>query len=168
MKRSMSDGSLQIELSDPAGAADGEALREAVAAALASRGVTHAELDVAVVHDAEMHALNRRWLAHDYTTDVLSFPLGGDGTAGDPLSGQVIVNPDYAAREAATHNWPSHERPAATRELMLYAAHGTLHVCGLDDQTDEQRAEMRRAEAAALAACGVNVPVGHVRPPAAR
>lgn len=114
-----------------------------------------------------MHALNVRWLKHDYPTDVLSFPLGGEGTPGDPLSGQVVVNPDYAAREAVDHQWPPHELSAATRELMLYVAHGTLHICGFDDRTDEQRAAMRRAEAAALAACGVEAPPGHVPAPRA-
>ncbi|QDT18181.1 rRNA maturation RNase YbeY [Alienimonas californiensis] len=139
-------------------------LAAAAVAALKVGGAVAAQLELAVVHDAEMHALNVRWLKHDYTTDVLSFPLGGAGTPGDPLSGQVIVNPDYAFREAAGHAWPPHELSADLRELMLYVAHGTLHVCGFDDQTDAQLSEMRAAEAAALAACDVAVPPGHGSP----
>ena len=108
-----------------------------------------------------MLADNVRWLGHDWTTDVLSFPLGGDGTPGDPLAGCIELNPAEAARRASEHDWPPHALPPATRELMLYAAHGALHLCGLDDATDAQRAEMRAAEAAALAACGVAVPAGH-------
>ncbi len=99
---------------------------------------------------------------------MLSFPLGGEGTPGDPLSGQVVVNPDYAAREAVEHRLAAARTVRLRRgELMLYVAHGTLHLCGFDDRTDEQRAEMRRAEAAALAACGVEVPPGHVPAPRA-
>jgi probable rRNA maturation factor len=140
-------------------------LCDAVRAALEVGGATHAAVDLAVVGDAAMHALNRRWLDHDYTTDVLSFLLE-EGGAGEPLEGQVIVNPDEAARRAAEHQWPignqpGGERPAALRELTLYAAHGTLHLCGMDDATAEQRAEMRRAETAALAACEIAVPPGH-------
>ena len=131
-------------------------LVRAVEAALRSRGVEEATVELAVVGDAAMHGFNNRWLGHDYPTDVLSFVLEED-----PLEGQLFVNPDYAAREAAAHNWPDHELPAAARELMLYAAHGALHLCGLDDATEQQRRAMRRAEAAALAACGVPVPAGH-------
>ena len=136
-------------------------LRSAVEAALRTRGVPRATVELAVVGDAAIHELNRRWLRHDYPTDVLSFLLEpGSGTAA--MEGQLFVNPDYAAREAAAHHWPEHGLPPATRELMLYAAHGALHLCGLDDATDDRRAEMRRAEADALAACGVAVPAGHV------
>ena len=166
----MSDRLLLVDYRDETDSADRDALCAAVTAALERRGVQHAAIDLAVVGDAAMHEYNRRWLGHDYPTDVLSFlleegggiaTLGGGGWAIEPLGGQVIVNADYAAREAAAHDWPPHELSAATRELMLYAAHGTLHLCGLDDRTDQQRAGMRRAEAAALAACGVAVPDGH-------
>lgn len=145
-------------------------LCDAAGAALDAGGVRHAAVDLAVVGDAAMHALNRRWLDHDYPTDVLSFLLEAGGEAAEDDSGgmivtsregQVIVNPDEAARRAPEHDWPPHALPAATRELMLYAAHGTLHLCGLDDRTAEQKAAMRSAEAAALAACGVAVPPGH-------
>ena len=169
----MSDRLITVAPRDETGTlseADLARLCDAVGAALTHCGVQHAAIDLAVVGDAQMHVLNRRWLDHDYPTDVLSFLLDeggepveahGGGWAVAPREGQVIVNPDYAAREAAEHGWPPHELSAATRELMLYAAHGTLHVCGLDDRTDAQRAAMRRAEARALAACGVTVPAGH-------
>ena len=171
----MSDRLLTIAYHDKTGAADRAALCAAVTAALDRQGVAHADIDLAVVADAAMHALNRRWLGHDYPTDVLSFLLGeggeiaeldGGGRAIGPREGQVIVNADEAARRAPEQAWPvrdepGHALPAATRELMLYAAHGALHLCGLDDGTDEQRTAMRRAEAAALAACGVAVPAGH-------
>ena len=169
----MSDRLLTVAPRDDTGTqgeADLTRLADAVAAALREGGVTHAGVDLAVVGDGEMHALNRRWLDHDYPTDVLSFLLeeggaveeaGGGGWVVTQREGQVIVNPDEAARRAPEHDWPPHALPPAARELMLYAAHGALHLCGLDDATDDQRREMRRAEAAALAACGVVVPAGH-------
>ncbi|MFH5802945.1 rRNA maturation RNase YbeY [Alienimonas sp. DA493] len=177
----MSDRLISVAPRDETGtlsAADLERLCDAAGAALDLCGVSHAAIDLAIVGDEAMHALNRRWLDHDYPTDVLSFLLeegggidetDGGGWAVAPREGQIIVNPDYAAREAAGHDWPvqgapGHELSASLRELMLYVAHGTLHVCGYDDQTDAQRAVMRSAEARALAACGVAVPPGHAGP----
>ena len=120
-----------------------------------------AVVETTCVNDDRMRAENRRLLGHDWTTDVVTVPLGGDGSGFAPLEGCLLLNPAEAARRAPEHPWPPHDLSPATRELMLYAAHGTLHLCGLDDATDEQRTEMRRAEAAALAACGVAVPAGH-------
>ena len=139
---------------------DAGRLVAAVRAGLAEGGADRAVVSLSAVGDGEMRALNRRWLGHDYTTDVLSFLLEPGG-GGEPLEGEIVVNPAYAGREAAGHSWPPHALPAAARELMLYAAHGALHLCGHDDRTPTDRRAMRRAEAAALARLGVTVPGGH-------
>ena len=169
----MSDRLLLTEIDDRTGSLTEDAktlLSRGVAAACDLAGRAQVHIEIAVVGDDEMHTLNRRWLDHDYPTDVLSFLLDGGGdtrpTEGGgwvvaPLSGQLILNPDHAAREAPTHGWPPHALPAAVRELALYAVHGTLHLLGHDDRTPEDRRAMRRAEAAALSACGVAVPAGH-------
>ena len=39
------------------------------------------------------------------------------------------------------------------REMGYLAAHGLLHLLGYDHETEEERAEMRQKEEAALAAC---------------
>ena len=52
---------------------------------------------MAVVNDPVIHELNRRFLEHDYPTDVLSFALERDG---DLLEGEVVVSADTARRTA--------------------------------------------------------------------
>ncbi|MEM9701316.1 MAG: rRNA maturation RNAse YbeY, partial [Planctomycetota bacterium] len=74
----MSDRLLTISPRDETGSLsedDLQRLCDAAAAALDHAGVRHAQIDLAVVGDAAIHALNRRGLDHDYTTDVLSFLL---------------------------------------------------------------------------------------------
>ena len=44
---------------------------------------------MAVVDDPTIHELNRRFLAHDYPTDVLSFVLEESAEA---LEGEIIVS----------------------------------------------------------------------------
>jgi probable rRNA maturation factor len=118
------------------------------------RGV---DLSVAVVSDAEIRRLHRRWLRADRATDVVSWPLSEPG---DPvLRGCVAVSRDTAAREAARRGHsPYHE-------LVLYVVHGVLHLEGHDDHGAAARERMRRAERERLRALGLPPVFG---PPAPR
>jgi len=127
---------------------DGERGIRAARAILSGAGVQRGSLSLAVVDDAQMHQLNRIHLNHDYPTDVLSFLLESNDE-GTWLEGEVIVSADTACREAEIHGWSTQD------ELLLYVVHGTLHLVGHDDHEDQDRAEMRRAEAAALAPFGL-------------
>ncbi|MEN0111320.1 MAG: rRNA maturation RNase YbeY, partial [Planctomycetota bacterium] len=83
---------------------DEERIRRVVGAILADAGYAEGELSVAVVDDPTMHELNRRHLAHDYPTDVLSFPLVDEPPH---LVGEVIVSADTAITSAAEYGWPA-------------------------------------------------------------
>ena len=126
----------------PSAEFDAARLRRAVKAVLADAGITGGEVSIAVVDDVRMHELNRRYLDHDYPTDVLSFVLARDG---EDLDGQIVVSFDYAAREAARYGWNADD------ELLLYAIHGALHLVGHDDLNPEAKREMRQAERKYLA-----------------
>jgi probable rRNA maturation factor len=116
---------------------DEDRLIEGCRRVLAERGIERGEVSIAVVDDARMHELNRRFLDHDYPTDVLSFVLEEDE---EFLEGQLIVSAPYAAREAERFGW------SAQDELLLYVIHGSLHLIGYDDQTPEAKRAMRAAE----------------------
>jgi probable rRNA maturation factor len=108
--------------------------------------VMDAALSVAIVDDHTIHQLNRRYLQHDYATDVLSFVLD-NGPNG--LDGEVIVSADTAARTAERIgvDFPD--------ELLLYLVHGLLHLVGYDDQTHSDRLVMRQRERHYLTRLGI-------------
>src|SRR2546423_15151025 len=56
-----------------------------------------------ITGDAELHRLNRTFLAHDYPTDVLSFPTCDDGRS----LGEVAISADRAEAQAAVFGHPS-------------------------------------------------------------
>lgn len=112
-------------------------LREAIRTVLSGEHVLSAEVSVALVDNAEMHALNRRFLKHDFPTDVLSFLLGGDA---QHLEGELILSVEMARQRAAEFGW------AWQSELLLYAIHGTLHLAGYRDHDPASRAVMRDRE----------------------
>ena len=111
------------------GAEPGEVVAAAARAALQDRGVTAAELSMAVLDEAAMTAMNRQWKGRDAVTDVLAFALHDDGS---PPLGDVYVCWQQAIRQAADVG----ESPA--RELARLAIHGTLHVLGWDHPEQER------------------------------
>jgi probable rRNA maturation factor len=110
---------------------------------------TSASISIAVVDDATIHGLNRKFLDHDYPTDVLSFVLEATESH---LKGEVVLSADTAAMVASAGGWD------ATDEHLLYVIHGLLHLIGLDDQTDDDAARMRAAEHYYLSEFGVELP----------
>ncbi|HUE72318.1 MAG TPA: rRNA maturation RNase YbeY [Pirellulaceae bacterium] len=137
---------IDIAREHPSAEFDGTRLRRAVKAVLADAGITGGEVSIAVVDDARMHELNRRYLDHDYPTDVLSFVLARDG---EHLDGQIVVSFDCASREAARYGWNADD------EVLLYAIHGALHLVGYDDLNPGAKRAMRDAERKYLALFGL-------------
>ncbi len=121
--------------------------------------VATAEVSIALVDDATIHDINRRYLDHDCPTDVISFSLreddspvvGGDGVSETDrrLDGELVISGETAARVAGEIGCPPAE------ELVLYLVHGLLHLCGYDDQTDADRSQMREREQAHLQKFGI-------------
>jgi probable rRNA maturation factor len=101
-------------------------------------GVRLAEVDVAVVPAVQIAAINRRYLRHAGSTDVLSFDLSE--APGEGVSAQLVVCGDVAARQARLRGLPT------SRELMLYVVHGLLHLMGYEDATARGAAKMHARE----------------------
>ncbi|HXF83503.1 MAG TPA: rRNA maturation RNase YbeY [bacterium] len=105
----------------------------------------HAEITVALVTDAAIRRLNRRFLGRDRPTDVLAFPLGPRG------SGDVAISVPRARVQARQAGHP------VSVELALLAAHGALHLLGHDDRRPRQREAMMRRQRALLGELGIEV-----------
>ena len=106
------------------------------------------ELSLALVGDARMAALHRRFMGLPGPTDVLTFPLDLDAR-GRPTSGEVIVCVPEARRRAAETRTPPRD------EVLLYAVHGLLHLCGFDDTTPRAFRAMHRKEDEILTRLGI-------------
>jgi probable rRNA maturation factor len=111
-------------------------LKECARAVLTGEGVKEAKVTLAFVDDATIASLNKRFLDHEGPTDVITFPY----SQGKKLEGEVVIGVEVAQREAAERG---HD---VNTELCLYVIHGTLHLCGYDDRTNRDAAEMRKKE----------------------
>ena len=112
-------------------------LRRVVRATLRHESISHATISLAFVDDKAMRALNRRYLDHDWTTDVLSFLFEKDAAA---LEGEIVVSAETARNAAKALGRP------AESELLLYVVHGLLHLLGYADKRPGQRAAMQARE----------------------
>jgi probable rRNA maturation factor len=138
---------VSIAIEQSAHAVDESQLREVVTEIVADSPFESAAISVAVVDDPTIQDLNRRFLEHDYPTDVLSFALNDED---GHLEGEIVVSAETAARVATEVGWPS------WAELLLYVIHGTLHLVGYDDKRSPDAAEMRAAESRYLARYGID------------
>lgn len=129
---------------------------------LAALGLEGAELSVALVDDAAIHALNRDYRGKDRPTDVLAFAMeegeptpAPRGAKGQParVLGDVIVSIDTAGKQARKRRRPLLD------EVTMLLAHGLLHLLGYDHETDEEEREMKAktAELEAAAAARARV-----------
>src|SRR5688572_5725409 len=101
---------LQDKVAIPAGR-----IRRLAGSVIAGEKLGAGALSIAFVDRATMRRVNRRFLKHDFDTDVLAFPLDGG------LIGEIVISPGYAKREAARRGIPVAE------EVARYLVHGILH-----------------------------------------
>jgi len=95
-------------------------------------------VSVLLTNDKEIREINKKFLNHDYATDVISFEAGTGYLAGKEADylGDVVVSVDTAQSVARELEIPWRE------ELARYLVHGTLHLLGYDDHATADRQKM--------------------------
>lgn len=105
-------------------------------------------VSVVLVGDALMSELHGRSHGDATPTDVLTYEL--EHTAGGDVSeGEIVVCVPEARRRVGA------DIMGLRREVLLYALHGVLHLCGMDDRTEREFARMHRKEDEILTRIGV-------------
>jgi probable rRNA maturation factor len=114
-------------------------LKKIVGTLLTELEIQEAELGINLVAAPEMALVNKTFLQHKGSTDVITFDYS-DKTEGTFLRGEIFVCMDEAflqARKFGT-NWQS--------EVVRYIVHGVLHLIGFDDLRAIARGKMKREE----------------------
>ncbi|QDV06564.1 Endoribonuclease YbeY [Planctomycetes bacterium Poly30] len=129
---------------------EAEALR-ALEAALEHGGRAGAAVDLVVVGARTLADMHGQFLEDPSETDVITFDLADDDLPADVPrgpEGEIYLSADRARDESARRE------VSAARELSLYIVHGALHLCGMDDHSEEDRLAMRLAERSVMARLG--------------
>lgn len=107
----------------------------------ASHGKRCGDISYVFCDDEKILEVNREYLQHDYYTDIITF----DDTVGDLISGDIFISLDTVASNAEKFGQPYR------LELLRVVIHGVLHLCGINDKGEGERAVMEKAENDALA-----------------
>ena len=94
-------------------------------------------VSVYVTGNREIRRINRRFLKHDYATDVISFPL-------ERRMGEIVVSAETARQTSEELGIPFRE------ELARYLIHGTLHLLGYKDEKPADKKHMHKRQEALL------------------
>ncbi len=96
-------------------------------------GLSGGSFDLHLVGDADMARRNAEFMGCVGPTNVLSFPAGEQGVAGEedeagqePWLGELVLSVDTLEREAFLYGQPPREH------LVRLLAHGVLHLAGHD------------------------------------
>ena len=91
-------------------------------------------------NDAKILEVNRKFLQHDYYTDIITF----DYTRGRRISGDLFISLDTVRSNAELVG------SRYQTELHRVIIHGVLHLCGINDKGPGEREIMEANENQAL------------------
>lgn len=114
---------------------------EWISSVASSHGRNTGDINYLFSDDATMLDYNRRFLSHDYYTDIITF----DDDEGDTINGDIIISIDMVKSNSEQYGTTYPD------ELDRVIIHGILHLCGINDKGPGEREIMEAAEDAALA-----------------
>lgn len=116
----------------------------------------NAEVDVSIVDDEQIHAINLEQRHIDRPTDVLSFPLGENGVydihpaTGAKMLGDIVISIEHAQKQAGDFGH------SLQREVGYLTVHSMLHLLGYDHvQGGLDAVHMREKEEAVMLSIGL-------------
>lgn len=94
--------------------------------------------DITIIFCSDNYILdiNRKYLGHDYFTDIITF----DYCSGNVLSGDLFISVDSVKENSVEYGTEFED------ELNRVIVHGILHLIGYDDHTEEDVKVMREKE----------------------
>ena len=98
--------------------------------------------DISIIFctDEYLLIINQTYLNHDYFTDIITFNYNINNI----ISGDIFISSDTVKINASEFNTTEQE------EFLRVIIHGILHLLGFDDQTENEKQEMRKQENIAL------------------
>ena len=110
--------------------------KELINAIIKSEGKVAGDISFIITSDDYLLTANKEFLNHDYFTDVITFNY----SSGANIAGEIYISEDTVRRNSVEYNVDFDE------EMLRVMIHGVLHLAGYNDETAEEKQEMRRLE----------------------
>jgi len=112
-------------------------MKNLIAGIFSAEKIALKRLNYIFCSDKYLLKMNKKYLGHDFYTDVISFPLS---SAEEPVLGEVYLSADRIKENAKNYN------VTYQKELLRVIIHGALHFCGFKDETAAQKKIMHQRE----------------------
>lgn len=94
-------------------------------------------LEVNIVSSEIVIELNKKYLKHNYNTDIITFNYSDDSSK---LEGEIFISFDEAEKNSKRF------RNSINEELKRLIIHGVLHLVGYNDSTKTEKRRMSKLE----------------------
>ena len=107
-------------------------------------GLSNSSINMRIVDDKEMTALNKKFRNKDSSTNVLSFTNDDISSTFTGDLGDIAINYDFIKKESKKQNKNFDDH------MIHMLVHGIYHILGFDHKNDEMAEFMEKKEIAIL------------------
>ena len=97
------------------------------------------EVELVFVDEDEIRRINNEFLKHDYVTDIITFHYDEDDM-GNEIEATLYCCAPRIVEQSSEHG------ASVKSEFLRVFVHGLIHLAGYDDQSDEEKSQMRQME----------------------
>ena len=112
-----------------------ESIRGLLEMVLSENKHQSADINIIITDDDSLRQMKKEYFNQDIYTDVIAFNIDED-----PFEGELYISYDRVKDNAEKFN------DSFEGEFKRILIHGTLHLCGFDDQTKEDKSRMTSME----------------------
>ena len=112
-----------------------ESIRGLLEMVLSENKHQSADINIIITDDDSLRQMKKEYFNQDVYTDVIAFNIDED-----PFEGELYISYDRVKDNAEKFN------DSFEGEFKRILIHGTLHLCGFDDQTTEDKSRMTSME----------------------
>jgi probable rRNA maturation factor len=95
------------------------------------------QLQITFLTDDSLLEINKEFLQHDYYTDIITFDYS---EVESKVDGELFISVERVEENAIEF------KENFENEIQRVILHGCLHLCGMNDQSEEEKNEMRKKE----------------------
>ena len=120
-----------------------EKLNESLCVTIVKKVLTHYDLkffDINLIFTSDIHVSNlkKKFFSKNQWTDVIAFPMHNKNKKF--IEGEIYISMPTAKKNAKRY------KQSYGKELARLVIHGSLHLLGIEDDTDEKKEKMIKIE----------------------
>jgi len=95
------------------------------------------DIIINIVTSEEIHKVNKQFLNHDYSTDIITFNYSEENNT---LETEIFISLEDAYSNSIKY------KVSLDNEFLRLVIHGVLHLLGYDDKNEKDKRKMKRME----------------------